>query len=221
MHNVGNDIVDLNSPRAVGRSRDKRFVDRILTASEKESVFRSTTPDAYLWAFWAAKEAAYKSISKSCLSVSSQPRRYAFHLIHVDSVSSSNKLVKGHMNTPIGEVNVQIELTKDYCHAVATGGAPSSLRAVVSEISPIEDYIPIDFDQSTQAISEFTRNKAKLAMAAHLGIDPLCISIRRDASGPTNTPPLVYYKNRKMDIDLSLSHDGGYTAVVFYHRASQ
>lgn len=61
---VGNDVVDLADPRCVGRSGDRRFLERILSVEEARRIRSADRPDTLLWLFWAAKEAAYKVVSK-------------------------------------------------------------------------------------------------------------------------------------------------------------
>ena len=61
---VGVDVVDLDDPRCVGKQRDDRFLRRILADAERKRVRESHDPAVTLWRTWAAKEAAYKVISK-------------------------------------------------------------------------------------------------------------------------------------------------------------
>lgn len=61
---VGNDVVDLTARRTRGKSSDARFLQRILTDDERLAVLRGDDPDGVLWRHWAAKEAAFKIVSK-------------------------------------------------------------------------------------------------------------------------------------------------------------
>ncbi len=61
---VGIDIVDLHSPRSVGKGEDERFLERVFTPAEAAAIRASTTPDRMLWCLWGAKEAAFKIASK-------------------------------------------------------------------------------------------------------------------------------------------------------------
>ncbi len=62
---VGNDVVDLSAPRTVDRHLDRRFVARIFTDQEIRAMSGSPDPGLALWRAWAAKEAAYKAVSKA------------------------------------------------------------------------------------------------------------------------------------------------------------
>ena len=61
---VGNDVVDLDQPRCAGKAEDTRFVDRVFTAFERERIVEAPDPDRALWRRWAAKESAYKVVTK-------------------------------------------------------------------------------------------------------------------------------------------------------------
>ncbi len=60
---VGNDVVDLRA-RIVAGPRHPRFDARVFAPSEHRALRESAEPDALRWAFWAAKEAAYKVAKK-------------------------------------------------------------------------------------------------------------------------------------------------------------
>lgn len=59
---VGHDLVDLTRPRTRDRAGDVRLLRRVLTEAERARVAGADpeAADRVLWAFWAAKEAAFK-----------------------------------------------------------------------------------------------------------------------------------------------------------------
>lgn len=61
---VGVDVVDLSRHRSAGRASDQRFLDRVFTPSEVERIRAAPDPDLEVWVLWAAKEAAFKVVSK-------------------------------------------------------------------------------------------------------------------------------------------------------------
>ncbi len=61
---VGNDIIDLRDPRCAGKSRHLRFVSRVFHSAEASRILSAADADGALWLHWAAKEAAYKVVSK-------------------------------------------------------------------------------------------------------------------------------------------------------------
>ncbi len=60
---VGIDVVDLASPRALRGLPRPRTVDRVLTDDERAHVTASPDPATVFWSYWAAKEAAFKSVT--------------------------------------------------------------------------------------------------------------------------------------------------------------
>ncbi len=61
---IGNDVVDLTAPRAAATPQNRRFVDRVFTDLERERIKCGDRPDLEVWLGWAAKESAYKVVSK-------------------------------------------------------------------------------------------------------------------------------------------------------------
>lgn len=64
MTRVGNDVVDLRHPRCRGKSRDRRFLERVFSFEEALVICQAGDPDRALWRAWASKEAAFKVVSK-------------------------------------------------------------------------------------------------------------------------------------------------------------
>lgn len=61
---VGVDVVDLTGTRTRDRAADPRLTERVFTPRERERIQKADQPDQELWTLWAAKEAAFKVISK-------------------------------------------------------------------------------------------------------------------------------------------------------------
>jgi len=79
---VGNDVVDLTHPENKGKSQDQRFLNRVFTTDEQNLISKSSSPDATLWALWAAKESAYKVCHKVNHKISSIPKHYEVRLLN-------------------------------------------------------------------------------------------------------------------------------------------
>ncbi len=60
MQYIGNDIVAYKHKRCLGKWKDDFFIKKILTPNEQILLHQQTNKDAYLWALWTIKEAAYK-----------------------------------------------------------------------------------------------------------------------------------------------------------------
>ena len=111
---VGNDVVDLREPANAGKSRNSRFLKKILTNAEIEFVQNAKDPDATLWSYWACKETAYKVIKKSCLDAAFLPRQWT-----VTFKSTKSKYSDGEVTVP-GKSKIYIRLfsNSNYVHCV-------------------------------------------------------------------------------------------------------
>lgn len=207
MYPVGNDIVDLKTADALGKAGDFRFVERVLTRDEQSALRRSEHPDALLWAFWAAKEAAYKAISKRFPDISSAPRRYPVAI----EAQKRRGAASGIVNTPRGRVFVRIFFYEDCIHCIASTGSPAHLPDIVhgmGEIGPGRG-------PASARESAAVRKVAGARIAAFLGRLPEDVRILRKTGPRGLSPPTVYIRGEKAPIDISMSHDGRFAAFVF------
>lgn len=219
---IGNDIVDLKTEDARGKARDARFMARVFSFAEQAAIQESTHPDALLWAFWAAREAAYKAVCKVAPGVSSAPRRYPaamdFHYR-----KNRPETGTGQVSTPLGAVPVRIVFNAEWVHGVAWVGFPKNLRSDsfdanirygisygIREIPP--DRRPISIRESAAV-----RNAAKERISEVLNMNPDDIRIRREPGPQGPGPPRVYIKDEKTPMDISLSHDGRFAAYALYN----
>lgn len=208
MPHVGNDIVDLNRPGTTGRARDSRFVDRVLTPGEKERLYGHKDPDRLLWAFWAAKESAYKAVSKTNREISSAPRRYPVTLFP----GISKSLIPGNVLTPAGPVAVRIFIGEGHVHCIGTtGGLPDLDRS----FHAIKKVCPAPGNESIRV-----RELAKERIAQHLDMAPHDIRIQRPLENGRPGPPVIRIRNRKPPMDISLSHHGRYLAFAAFGKGA-
>ena len=80
---VGNDVVDLKDAANSGKSRDSRFLKKILTDAEIEYVKNADGPDQALWSLWACKETAYKVIKKILPDIVFAPRQWQVNVHNI------------------------------------------------------------------------------------------------------------------------------------------
>lgn len=210
MKHVGNDVVDLKAAAAIGRSRDTRFLQRVLGAAEIESVLAADRPDSLLWAFWAAKETAYKVISKSHPGVTSAPRRYPVTVCPERTEGGA----RGVVNTPCGAIPVKWAFTEDYVHCVGgdAGGHMQEARLdkIKCGLNRIDTCGKPGSRVPHREESVQVRRHAAAHIASLLSLNPGGIHISR-AEGP----PVVCIEDGPEDIDVSLSHDGRFLAHAF------
>lgn len=231
---LGNDVVDLKHPENQGKSRDGRFLGRVFTVEERDHIARAARPDTLLWALWAAKEAAFKVVSRDDPAVISTPKRYHIMLdaqherrnmsgadAAADPVTSvgggdpgkvfcSQKIREtpftGRAITPLGEVALRIVATDDYVHALAAETV-SDLDRVFQRVDPMEA------DGDHGAASAFVRRALLVEIADRLDCLYGELSIGKEPRGPG--APFVLHRGRPLSIDVSLSHDGRFSAFAF------
>lgn len=209
--------MDLRDPQNVGKSRNVRFINRVFTLDEQKLISDATHQDAMLWALWAGKETAYKVISKCYPSVTSVPRLYRVSLHSVETLTvsgecpSGNNTITGLVDTPCGKVYIKILMTHDYVHCVGTTSSLEDMNSVVwhvARVSPDSEDMP-DYE------SVFGRKALKQRLLTYLYGTPEDIEIRREKGFNGLGPPFVYINGRRGKTDISLSHDGLFTAYAF------
>jgi phosphopantetheinyl transferase (holo-ACP synthase) len=207
---VGNDIVDLGDPEARGKSLDARFIKRTMTPDEQWAMHRFANPDRLLWAFWAAKETAYKALNKRYPSVSSAPGRYGVVLsFHEDSADIIHP-VSGVVHTPEGLVPVRVIFQPDYVHCIGGHCGSGSLDGMEWGVGTIDAAPESGGKKSVSERESFTaRLIAASKMADILHCDPQDIHISKKSGWPK-----VYVKGKPADMDISLSHDGRLAAFA-------
>ena len=210
---VGNDIVDLTDSGARGKSQNIRFVNRVFIPDEQRQIFNSSHPDIVLWALWAGKETAYKIISKSIPGVPFLPLLYKVSCVEsfgkTEGFSVENHCIPGIVGTPWGKVNSSIFIACDYVHCIGTVSFSGGIDSVVWKV----DICPSVSQVVPGGESSFLREAIKKHLSVFLHHAPEEIEIRR--SEGMSGPPFVYLKGEPAGVDISLSHDGQFTAYAF------
>lgn len=200
---VGNDIVDLADPENIGKSRDQRFCRRVFNPEELSLIANSDRPDTILWALWAAKEAAYKAISRGDPSVCSIPRKYQV-IIETGAQPASSAPLQGRVTTPLGELPVQIFIEAEMVHVIATGTV-DDLTRIVSRVEQM--------DAERADSSEFAREILLEEIARHLCCHADDLSVAKEKRRPW--APFISFRGSRLPAEISLSHDGRFVAFAF------
>jgi len=221
---VGNDVVDLSDPRCRGRSESRRFLARVYTAAETARIRGSDAPDRTLWLLWAAKEAAFKVVSK----VAGEPPPFVHAAFDVSVSGSGQTPVRGHVTHFDRRVPFVAELGPGWIHLVAwwDGAAsvdpPPELRW---SLSRVDEVLPGAQPDQLQAILEkrFTKRErpavhsmasaavrmaARDGVAAELGAEAGDLEIVCQGGAVGRTPPRLYVRGTPARTDVSLSHHG-------------
>jgi len=204
--------VDLSDPRNRGKSRDHRFTQRAFRPSERDRIAGSENPDREMWTLWAAKEAAYKALSKSFPSLSSVPRLFSVSLSSFEPTVPQEGRGHGTVACPRGPVTIRVFRTAEYVHCVASDELDGRLEGMIGQVVRLADApgAPVLRDES-----RLTREAAARRLSEHLGLRADEVEIRRIKKDRELGPPVVYVQGEQTAIDLSLSHDGAFGAFVF------
>ena len=215
MPGVGNDVVDLKDPANRGKSGDERFLDRVCTVEEREMLDGARSPDPLLWSLWAAKEAAYKAVSRGDPSVSSVPRRYPVHLdpprSHLDGggADEAEGPLTGRVITPRGEVALRVTVTAEYVHALAAG-SEADFAGIIQRVDRMDGVGDLG-DASAQV-----RTRLLTDISRRLGCPIADLEVRKEPPG--SDAPRVFLRGRPLAAEVSLSHDGRFCAFALAFR---
>lgn len=210
---VGNDVVDLDHPAVRGMVTHRRFAQRVLAPTERLAVERAGDAHLALWTRWAAKEAAYKVVSK----LRGEPPVF----VHRAFVTGDDAVEYEGTHIPI---------------RVRRSGALLHVTAVVGDVSPVveeaplaapgtsgeepldtllERFTPREADAVHSRESAAVRLGARAALAAALGVEERRLEI---VCGPGTTgrrPPSVLLDGAPAPADVSLSHHGRWIGWAF------
>jgi hypothetical protein len=232
---VGNDVVDLKHPENQGKSRDERFLGRVFTTEERDRIARAARPETLLWALWAAKEAAFKVVSRDDPTVVSTPRKYpvlldegseclmagggrlpfgpvafdAGHLPRIMDPSGASMSLSGRVITPRGEPALRIAVTDHYVHALSAATA-SDLGRIFQRVDRMDN------GEDHGAASTFVRRALLIEIAGRLRCHVAELSVGKEPLGPG--APFVLRRGQPIALDISLSHDGRFAAFAFLIR---
>lgn len=200
---VGNDVVDLRDPANAGKSKNSRFLKKILTDTEIEFIKKMERPVAALWSLWACKEAAYKVKIKSFPDILFIPRRWQVVFNKLQSEYSEGEVIIPGK----GSVYIRLFSNNQYVHCV---GADSFdvLDQVIWSVEALPEEKEIN-------PSLFLRDRLGKKLAKNLSLNFHDIRIRRTKINGEFQQPRIYVGGKETDIDISLSHDGRFVAYAF------
>jgi len=199
---VGNDVIDLTDPENIGKSRDRRFCRRVFNNDELALISASSQPDTILWAIWAAKEAAYKVVSRDDPSVCSIPKKYPV-IFETSTHQRFSRFLKGKVKTPHGEAFVHIHLHKAFIHALASGRT-EGLTGMVARVEAVPE--------EAYNRPEFARKILLEAIAHRISCPLEELAVLKEEERPW--APYITRDGVRLTNDVSLSHDGQFAAFA-------
>jgi len=223
MLKLGNDIVNLSIERSKLKHLDQRFLNRVFTTNEQNIIqhAKSTSNKSKIfWAIWAAKEAAFKAYKKH----------------HPKLIFSHRKFdVKFDINSPVANLNNNndhFSVTGTVCHENKlltvtwqfNEHTVHCIAVLLDNNKIFTDWNKINYNlfiiNPINHIEESleTRFYAKQYLVS-CGFDEQIEIIRTSTivhGIKYYEPPMLFIKDQPLTtIEISLSHDHGWGAVVF------
>ncbi len=200
---VGNDVVDLKEPANAGKSKNSRFLKKILTDAEIEFIKNAENPESALWSLWVCKEAAYKVKKKSFPDIPFIPRRWQIVFNKPQSIFSDGEVIIPGK----GSVYIRLASNLQYVHCAGTDSF-AALDKLIWSVNVLPEKKQIN-------PSLCLRDLLGQKLAQHFYLNFHQIKIKRTRENGELLPPCVYVGGRRTDIDVSLSHDGRFVAYAF------
>jgi phosphopantetheinyl transferase (holo-ACP synthase) len=230
---IGNDVVDLTDPAIARHHENGRFVARVCGEEERARVV--TARD--LWSLFAAKEAAYKALVKvggspgfghralriapGLDSVSWQGWRLELEVTaevdHVHAVAwmgGPRPIVRVERTTrgSAGSSEARVRTRNQGASAGSSEARVRTRNQGASAGSSEARVRTTDQDESDDA-----RAVLRELVATAIGCRPAELAIVRDPSPGSwdgYGPPRVVRAGAPVEVDVSLSHDGGFVAAA-------
>ena len=227
---LGNDIVDLTDPRHRGKAGDRRFLDRVFCEAEKVEIAATQNQDRALWARWAGKEAAFKTISKS----RGIPPTFVHPTFEVTLFAPDGPMEDPPM-TRFGQVHhdglhlpLRIEVVGNALHALTwvpdpghdsppfTWDSMETTQPGDGWRESLEPHFsPREWGCVSHRHSALARLAARRSLAETLGLPEAELEIGCGPGNPGRRIPKVFLRGREIPVDLSLSHHGRLLAWAF------
>lgn len=189
---IGNDVVDSSDATTAAAHLRERFVARVCSPAERDRVAAAADPALLLWSLFAAKEAAFKAVSKLRPGIAFAHRRF--------EVSDDLSTVR------YDDVVLRASVWHqgDCIHAVALLGEADCIYAV--------QEVNAGADSSAAA-----RTLLVTRLAEELGCAPADLAVERaplPGSWTGFAPPELMIGGASAGRDISLSHDGRFVAFA-------
>lgn len=199
-----------------------RFQEKVFHREEQEFVRSSADPDGALWALWAVKEAAWKAAVKAApedrrgwKGIRIRPDRESLQSVgggtdcrmlpEEDGSHGSpwEIAIAGVAETFAGPVSFEVRHLGDCIHAIGFLGPSGPSERIIWQAGSVPESRP-DSCSARSGIFRYlnTIQDQKDGEAV----------IRRDKGPRGLLPPRLFIRGKPSHIDISLSHDGRFTA---------
>lgn len=206
---LGNDVVDLGDPETRPETFRPRFDERVFDPTERRAIAHDPDPHARRWAFWAAKEAAYKLARQLDPRFVFAPSKLVVRFASGDHGTSDPSRLRGTLALPHAlapgldtlELRGEIDAQRVHLMAIPRGGDWEAVAASIETLEPGRDP------------SAEVRRIAREGIARDLGVD-----VSRVEIGRRGRIPVASVDGASSGMSLSLSHHGRFLAWATRHR---
>ncbi|MFP6661457.1 MAG: 4'-phosphopantetheinyl transferase superfamily protein [Myxococcota bacterium] len=200
---VGNDVIDLLDGDADLTSYSERFLERAFTGRERCRIEAARDPALCTWRHWAAKEAAWKAMSKTRPSLIFSPSLLEVEAHPTDPDAARVRSLKD----PALACEIRFLKAGSSIHALAQEDAEGGARVVHA----CERFDPEGPDtRDPGAPSRIARRLVCRSVAAALGIDAAQLEVRRQGR-----VPVLFRGSEPLLGNLSIAHHGRFTGFAF------
>jgi hypothetical protein len=220
-------------PANRGKSRDGRFQEKVFLPEEREFIRSSADPDEALWSLWAVKEAAWKAAVKAAPE---DGRGWKGIRVRTESSGAGSgceaiagpvppdgdtggeppwkRIMTGMAETFAGCAAFQVHRRGACIHALCRlGPEDPALRIIWNSQAVSSNKVSDLFLHCTNKSDTFSaRGDLICRVKALMGLGEGDVAIRRDPGPRGLLPPHLYIRGEPSRIDVSLSHDGRFTA---------
>jgi len=187
---IGNDIIDLSYWLPLNKASNPRYIDKICTKKEKQTLAFAKNPNLMLMQLWSMKEAAYKVAIKLGAKRAFIPKRLECRIIDER---------RGLVCSEWGEMETDTEGNANYIHTIANSDMLDPL-ALCFEVMALDNFKP--------AIQSIRLRKALfLFLSTKLSLDIEQFEVKTITSIPR-----FFIDGRAADLEFSISHDAGWGA---------
>jgi hypothetical protein len=165
----------------------------VFGAAERHALEASRSRHLLHWALWAAKESAYKALKRLEPETVFSPREFEVGLSDLPATGAGVAVGRVVHRGRVFGLTVRLESAS--VHAVARSQDEAGAR-VLWRIDRV------DGDPGVAA-----RRLASAAIGSELGLDPADVRI-------ADRPPVALYRDRPLDLGVSLSHHGRFVAFA-------
>jgi hypothetical protein len=189
---VGNDVVDLALAETRLSGLHPRWVERVFGAAERTALDASPSRRLLHWAFWAAKESAYKARKRLEPETVFSPKEFEVELRPLpatDGVAVGRVVHRGDV------FDLEVRLDGASVHAVAKSTDEAGARVLWKAEESLGDP------------GVAARRLAARAIGPALGLDPAGLRI-------VGRPPVATFQDGRAEVGVSLSHHGRFVAFA-------